>query len=290
MTTQPTEPPLLRIPPIRRSALSSAATAARWGVVVLVGSLIATPLLVAVAEPGPIPVDVVWRSVWSSVLAASLSMTLAVLASISQPATNGQAATRPSVDRLFASAVDLPLVLPPVVIGLALLSLLRGPLAGLDDALSITATAAAVVLAQFAATLPLACRLVDVAVHAIDPRPLAAVATAGGGAMDIAAVRLREAAHPLFAVATLIWAAAFATFGPVLVFAGVTAGRTEVLSTVIYLNVASGELAAAARLSAVMIAAAAAVTIAARCVVAERQFHSFRQVAAADADAGRPDR
>jgi molybdate transport system permease protein len=57
----------------------------------------------------------------------------------------------------------------------------------------------------------------------------------------------------------LAWARALGEFGPILVFAGATRMRTEVLSTSVFLELSVGNLEAALAVSLLMIAVAAAV-------------------------------
>ena len=256
--------PVLKRPPRRAGWSGRVATALRFGVVIASGSVLALPVWTAVSRWDALPLDVVWRSVWSATVAAVISTTVAIAIASHRPLRQRSMTHGGILNRLFGWAVDVPIALPPVVLGFALLAFVRGPLAGLDNELSITATAAAVVIAQVAATLPLACRLAESTLAAAQSNAFAVLATGGAGPGSLAVNRVRESAPSLAAVAVLTWALAFATFGPVLVFAGATAGRTEVLPTAIYLHIAAGELAVASRLSAVMILVAVVVTAAAR--------------------------
>ena len=58
---------------------------------------------------------------------------------------------------------------------------------------------------------------------------------------------------------TLAWARALGEFGPILVFAGATRMKTEVLSTTVYLELSIGNLEASLAVSMLMIAVAVAV-------------------------------
>jgi molybdate transport system permease protein len=61
--------------------------------------------------------------------------------------------------------------------------------------------------------------------------------------------------------ATLAWARALGEFGPILVFAGATRFRTEVLSTTVFLELSVGDLQGALAVSLVMVAAAVIVLV-----------------------------
>ena len=168
----------------------------------------------------------------------------------------------------FAAGLDLPLALPPVVVGLCWLILFRGPLQWADDRLSVVADWPGVLLAQIGTGTALACRLVQAVVSNASRGPERALSTMGEPptrAWRLAT--LRGTAGSLAATALVVWAQTFGAFGPVLVLAGATAGRTEVLPTAIYLHVSAGELAEAATLSLLMIVVAVAGTAAARWLV-----------------------
>ena len=58
-------------------------------------------------------------------------------------------------------------------------------------------------------------------------------------------VVLPEAWPGVLTAGTLAWARALGEFGPLLIFAGTTRNKTEVLSTTVYLELSVGDLAAA---------------------------------------------
>ena len=72
-------------------------------------------------------------------------------------------------------------------------------------------------------------------------------------------VSLPETRRGLLTAGTLAWARALGEFGPILVFAGATRLRTEVLSTSVFLELSVGQVEAAVAVSLLMIAAAVAV-------------------------------
>jgi ABC-type sulfate transport system permease subunit len=63
---------------------------------------------------------------------------------------------------------------------------------------------------------------------------------------------------------TLAWARSLGEFGPLLIFAGATRMKTEVLSTTVFLEMNVGNLEAAVAVSLIMVAAAVVVLIVAR--------------------------
>ena len=60
---------------------------------------------------------------------------------------------------------------------------------------------------------------------------------------------------------TLAWARALGEFGPLLIFAGATRFKTEVLSTSVFLELSVGDLSAAVAISFIMIIAAILVLV-----------------------------
>ena len=69
-------------------------------------------------------------------------------------------------------------------------------------------------------------------------------------------VVLPEAHRGMLTAATLAWARSLGEFGPLLVFAGATRNKTEVLSTTVFLELSIGDLEAAVAVSLIMVVAA----------------------------------
>ncbi|MBV8159654.1 MAG: molybdate ABC transporter permease subunit [Acidimicrobiia bacterium] len=135
----------------------------------------------------------------------------------------------------------LPLVLPPVVGGVALLyalgrnGLLGSWLARVGVALPFT-TAGAVVAELFVA-LPFAVITVEAGVRALDERLEEAAATLGAGVwLSLRRVVLPALAPSLAAAAALCWARALGEFGATITFAGNLPGRTQTLPLAVYLE------------------------------------------------------
>lgn len=74
-------------------------------------------------------------------------------------------------------------------------------------------------------------------------------------------VALPQAWRGIVAAGTIAWARALGEFGPILVFAGATRMRTEVLSTTVFLELSVGELDAAVAVSLIMVLMAIVVLI-----------------------------
>ena len=85
-------------------------------------------------------------------------------------------------------------------------------------------------------------------------------------------VIMPQAKGGLLAAGTLAWARALGEFGPILVFAGATRQKTEVLPTSAFLELQAGRTEGMLAVSLIMIAAAAVVFIVARTLGMKRIF------------------
>lgn len=154
--------------------------------------------------------------------------------------------------------LDIPIVLPPLVLGLSLLILFQFAPRGLRDA--VVFEIPGVILAQFAVACAFAVRAMQSTFQLIDPRREQVALTLGcNRAQAFWRVVLPEAQRGVVTAATLAWARALGEFGPLLIFAGATRMKTEVLSTTVFLELSIGNLSAAVAVSLIMIAAAAIV-------------------------------
>lgn len=151
--------------------------------------------------------------------------------------------------------LDVPLMLPPTVLGLSLLILFRTPPGrAVEMVIPFTYAVPGVVLAQSLVAFALAVRSLRVTFERIPLRHEQVAWTLGcGRAQAFWRVVLPEARRGLLAAGTLAWARALGDFGPVLVFAGATRFRTEVLPTTIYLELSVGNLEAAVAVALFMV-------------------------------------
>lgn len=166
--------------------------------------------------------------------------------------------------------VDIPIVLPPLVLGLSLLILFHLPIGdtNLDQwlrdtlRLEITFNWPAVVLAQFAVTCAFAVRTMRVTFEQINPRAEDVARTLGcSRAHAFLKITLPQARQGIITAATISWARALGEFGPIMVFAGSTRFRTEVLSVTVFLELSVGQLDAAVAVSLIMVAMAIVVLL-----------------------------
>jgi molybdate transport system permease protein len=119
-----------------------------------------------------------------------------------------------------------------------------------------------VVLAQFMVACAFAVRTLRTTFEQINPRREQVALTLGcSRAQAFWLVVLPETRKGLLTAATLAWARSMGEFGPLLVFAGATRMRTEVLSTSVFLELSVGNIEAAVAVSLLMVAASIAVLL-----------------------------
>ncbi len=135
--------------------------------------------------------------------------------------------------------VELPIVIPPAVIGVALLSAfssssaLGGFLAALD--LRLPFSTAAVVMAQVVVSAPFFVHAAANAFRAIDDETLLVARTLGAGRFEsVWRVAIPAALPGLVVGASLAWARALGEFGATLLFAGNKVGVTQTVPLAIF--------------------------------------------------------
>ncbi|RMF37921.1 MAG: ABC transporter permease subunit, partial [Planctomycetota bacterium] len=120
----------------------------------------------------------------------------------------------------------------------------------------------AVILAQFAVACAFAVRTMRVTFDQMDPRAEDVARTLGcTRGQAFLQIALPQAWRGMIAATTIAWARALGEFGPILIFAGATRMRTEVLSTTVFLELTVGRLDAAVAVSLVMVTMAIAVLL-----------------------------
>jgi molybdate transport system permease protein len=202
-----------------------------------------------------------------SLITTAASLALAV--ALGMPLAFALARRRFRGATLVEALVDLPIVLPPAVAGLALLLLLgrRGwlgePLAALGIGLPFTTIA--VVLAQTFVAAPFFVRAARTGFAGVD-RDLEDAARVDGAteAGVIRHVTLPLAASALGAGLVMTWARALGEFGATIMFAGNVAGRTQTLPLVVYGEFQGGDLDASIAAAAILVLAALGVLVAVR--------------------------
>jgi len=170
---------------------------------------------------------------------------------------------------LLRALVTVPLVLPPVVGGVALLLVLgRRGLVGqyLFDwfGVSLPFTTAGVVVAEAFVAMPFLVIAVEGALRAADPRYEEAAATLGASRwLTFRRVTLPSIAPGVVAGTVLCWARALGEFGATITFAGNFPGKTTTMPLAVYLALET-DPGAAIVLSIVLLAVSVVVLVSLR--------------------------
>jgi molybdate transport system permease protein len=243
-------PPRAPSSPLPRAAASARRRGPALVVWVIAGvalALLVLPLLaILLSTPWPrIPALLVApetvQALGLSVLTAVISTALCLLLGIPLAVVLARSVAWPVVPRrLLRAAVTIPLVLPPVVGGLALLLLLgrSGVLGRYLAALGVTIpfTTGAVVIAQTFVAMPFLVFAVEGALRGADRRIELAAASLGASPWQVfRTVTIPLIAPGVAAGAVLCFARALGEFGATITFAGSYLGVTRTLPIASYL-------------------------------------------------------
>jgi molybdate transport system permease protein len=182
-----------------------------------------------------------WMSIWTSFATTFISLFFAV--------PMGYALSRLRFPgRIFADTiVDLPIVFPPLVVGLTLLVFFSQTAVGRwiqeDLGIEFVFQPKGIVLCQFVAAASFAIRSAKTAFDDVSRRYENVALTLGCTRWgSFWRISLPLARNGIIAGGILTWARAFGLFGPLMIFVGSFRGRTEVLSTTIFLEQSVGNL------------------------------------------------
>lgn len=180
------------------------------------------------ATSGPVR-SALGLSLWT----ATLSTTLAVV--LGTPVAYWLARTHVRGRSVLDALVDLPIVLPPTVAGVALLTafgsqgLVGEPLADLTG-IRLTFTTAAVVMAQLLVAAPFYVRAARSGFAAVDPQLERVAYTLGASRVEtFVRITIPQARGAILAGVVLCWARALGELGATLIFAGSLEGRTRTM-------------------------------------------------------------
>jgi molybdate transport system permease protein len=232
-------------------------------------AFLALPILAVFVDTSPAELfESLGESQSREALLLSLETTLAALAIIVVAGTPAAylLATREFRGRELATTlIELPLVLPPAVAGIALLAAFgpQGILGGAveDAGLQLVLETAGVVVALTFVAAPFYIRQAQAAFAAVDPSLLDAARTLGASeARAFARVAIPCAGQGLLAGLALAWGRALGEFGATLMFAGSFEGITQTVPLAIFAEFAR-DFPAALALSAVLVCVSAALLL-----------------------------
>jgi molybdate transport system permease protein len=173
-------------------------------------------------------------SLFCSVTATAIALVLGIPLALVLSRTSG------TLRAVLRALTTLPMVLPPVVGGVALLlafgrqGLVGSPLYRAFG-LQIPFTTAAAVMAETFVAMPFLVIAVEAGLRSLDPRyEEAARALGARGWMVFARVTLPLLRPAIFSGAVLCWARALGEFGATITFAGNFPGRTQTVPIAVY--------------------------------------------------------
>jgi molybdate transport system permease protein len=211
----------------------------------------------------------VWPALRLSLLTTSVSLSIVVV--LGAPLAWSLARAPGRLARAVETAVQLPIVIPPAVAGVAMLFAFgrRGLLAGwlYPEGWSVTFTTTAVVIAEVFVSAPFFIQAATSAFRRVDPQLVIVARTFGTSPLRIFfRIALPLAAPGLVAGAAMSWARSLGEFGATLMFAGNLEGRTQTLPLAIYTTLES-DLRAAQALSIVLVVVAFALLLFVRAIL-----------------------
>jgi molybdate transport system permease protein len=252
---------------VRRSWFAALAIAAALATL----AFLLVPVLAVFTNAGPARLlDALGEESVREALLLSLKTTLialAIVVVVGTPASYLLAARAFPGRALVLTAIELPLVMPPAVAGIALLAAFgpHGILGGLIDSAGIELVfqTAGVVVALVFVSAPFFLRQAIAAFAAIDGRLLEAARTLGAGPFRaFATVAVPSARGGLASGVALAWGRALGEFGATLLFAGSLQGVTRTAPLAIFSAFGEpGGFVSALALSAVLILVSAALLL-----------------------------
>jgi len=247
----------------------------RWAIA-LVGSLLVlflgVPLLALVVttswqnfEAG-LTHPLVWPALRLSLLTTVTSLIIILV--LGTPLAWTLARSEHRLGRAVETLVQLPIVTPPAVAGVALLLAFgrRGLLSGwlYPESWAAPFTTAAVVMAEVFVSAPFFVQAATSAFRRIDEPLITVARTFGASPLRVfARIAVPLAAPGLVAGACMSWARSLGEFGATLMFAGNLEGKTQTLPLAIYASL-EADLRVARALSVVLVGVAFALLVGTR--------------------------
>ncbi len=243
------------------------------GLALLAGLTLGLPVIVLVGRAifdGPLLDSVALRSV-----ATALAVSLVVTVILGLPPALLLARRTFRGSNVLETFVDLPIVLPPSVAGLALL-LLLGRRGLLGESLhlfgiEIAFTTIAVILAQTFVSAPFYIRSARTGFASVDHDLEDAARVDGASERQLfRSITVPLASAALAAGLVMSWARSLGEFGATIMFAGNIEGKTQTLPLVVYGEFQGGDLDASIAAAAILVLAAFGVLVSVRVLNAGR--------------------
>jgi molybdate transport system permease protein len=154
---------------------------------------------------------------------------------------------------ILDTLVDLPIVLPPLVCGLAILIAFGG--GGIFSRFNVLFTVKGIIIAQLFVASPFLIRSAKTAFESIDQDVMDAARTLGASEFytyTFKKVSLPLAKSGIASGVVMTWARALGEFGATAMVAGCIPYRTETMTVGIYMHAMSGDISASVALSLIL--------------------------------------
>jgi len=205
-----------------------------------------------------------WSSIRLSLVTATITACRATLLAV--PSAYALSRFRFRGAAFIDTIIDLPIVVPPLIAGVALLIFFRQfPVGRFIEryVAPVVYTRTGIVVAQFFVASAFAIRAVKAAFDSVNPRfEMVARSLGDGPFRAFRRVALPLARNGIVAGFIMTWARAMGEFGPIMLLAGATPGKTDVLSVSAFLNMSSGHVEASIAIVVLMIGLAAGALVA----------------------------
>lgn len=221
-------------------------------IVVIIGSVVlyTSPKLILKGIISPATLFSIKLSLWTSVLTTILAILMSIPAGyvLSRYNFRGKA--------IVDVILDLPITLPPLIIGMCLLvffSTAPGHFIQ-DHIIKFVFSVPGIVLAQFAISASFALYALRESYDAVDPRYEDAARTLGCSKVQaFFKVTLPLIKPGIISGAVMTWTRAVGEFIPILLLCGASQGRTDILPVAIFLQFEQGDIEMAVSLTIIFL-------------------------------------
>lgn len=204
-----------------------------------------------------------WLSVWTTLTTTLIGLVISI------PMGYSLSRYRFIGHSLIDALVDLPILLPPLIVGLSLLVFFQTPTGRWIESigLSMIYQKRGIVLCQLFVSISFGIRAMKLTFDGIDIRLEHVAMTLGRSRVGaFFSVALPMARRGIVTSGILIWTRALGIFGPLMLFVGAVEGRTEVLPTTIFLEQSVGRIEMALAVAVLMVIVSAVALVAIRVV------------------------
>lgn len=205
-----------------------------------------------------------WFSIKLSLVTSTITAILGIIVAI--PSAYALSRYKFKLFAFLDTIIDLPIVVPPLIGGLALLIFFKQSVVGsyINDTIGpIVLSQKGIVVAQFFVASAFSIRALKATFDQINPRFEAVARSLGCTSLQsFWMVALPLAKNGIIAGLVMTWARALGEFGPIMMLAGSTPGKTDVLPVSAFLSMSSGKIEVSIAIVVLMVITAAGTLVA----------------------------